>query len=59
MSMLKAVLLLLFVAQIVIGFATTARPLEGAGGVRGNVIEMATEFLRAAKSGPNPGTHCC
>jgi hypothetical protein len=57
--MVKTVLLLLFVAQILIGFTAAARPLEGADGWRGNGIQMVTEFLHSAKSGPNPPTHCC
>lgn len=59
MSMAKALLLLLLVVQI-LSLVAAARPLEGAAGLTGNGIGgMVTELLRAAKSGPNPPTHCC
>lgn len=58
-TMGKVLLLLLFVVQILNGFAAAARPLEGAAGRTGNGNGMVTELLRAAKSGPNPPTFCC
>ncbi|PUZ46703.1 hypothetical protein GQ55_7G103800 [Panicum hallii var. hallii] len=62
----RTVLLLVLLVHV-LAAAAAARPLEGrasAGTTAAGVwlesgIGMVTELLRAAKSGPNPRTHCC
>uniref|UniRef100_A0A0E0LDP7 Uncharacterized protein n=1 Tax=Oryza punctata TaxID=4537 RepID=A0A0E0LDP7_ORYPU len=54
----KAVLLLLFVINVVSVVAVAARPLEVDGWSESG-IGMVTEMLRAAKSGSSGRTHCC
>lgn len=57
----RTVLLLALLAQLL----AAARPLPAtagttaAGGWMEGGIGMVTELLSAAKSGPNPHTHCC
>ncbi|PAN37491.1 hypothetical protein PAHAL_7G111300 [Panicum hallii] len=65
--MMAARTVLLLVLLVHVLAAAAARPLEGraaAGTTAAGVwlesgIGMVTELLRAAKSGPNPRTHCC
>ncbi|KAF8765946.1 hypothetical protein HU200_007983 [Digitaria exilis] len=60
--MAKAVLLLVLVMQVLGVLAATARPLvamDGTDGLLEDGIGMVTQIFGAAKSGPNPPSHCC
>ncbi|KAF8780743.1 hypothetical protein HU200_001351 [Digitaria exilis] len=61
--MAKAVLLLVLVVQVLgVLAATAARPLvamDRTDGLLGDGMEMVTQIFGAAKSGPNPPSHCC
>ncbi|PVH35132.1 hypothetical protein PAHAL_7G111200 [Panicum hallii] len=61
--MVRAALLLLLVVQVLMSaLAAAARPLAGEGMMHGLLedgIGMVTQILGAAKSGPNPPSHCC
>jgi hypothetical protein len=63
----KAALLLLLVVQVLLALgvlASAARPLAGDGTTMDGLllddgIGMVSQILGAAKSGPNPPSHCC
>ena len=59
--MVRAALLLLVVVQVLSVLAAAARPLAGDGmdGLLEDGIGMVAQILGAAKSGPNPPSHCC
>ncbi|OEL34749.1 hypothetical protein BAE44_0004233 [Dichanthelium oligosanthes] len=60
--MVKAALLLLLVVQVLSVLAAATRPLVGDGMdglLEDGGIGMVRQILGAAKSGPNPPTHCC
>ena len=59
--MVRAALLLLLVVQVLSVLAAAARPLAGdeMDGLLVDGIGMVTQILGAAKSGPNPPSHCC
>lgn len=60
-TMAKAALLVLLVVQVLSVVAAAGRPLprHGIDVLLEDRTGMMTQILGAAKSGPNPPSHCC
>ncbi|KQJ82131.1 hypothetical protein BRADI_5g06485v3 [Brachypodium distachyon] len=58
MTMIRMVLLSVFLVQILNVMAVSARTLKGDGWLEDG-IGMVMEMLGDLKSGSNPPTHCC